>query len=97
MIDNDIYLRKPEVRKAAGGVSDITLDRWEADGKFPRRRQIGPGIVGWLASEIAEWQKSRPAGALNGPKWTLEQRKSAHEKRAATMAARKKGAVAESA
>jgi predicted DNA-binding transcriptional regulator AlpA len=91
------FLRKPDIRKATGGASDMTILRWERDGKFPRRRLIGPGIVGWLASEIEEWQRSRPADAPSGPKWTLEQRKAAHEKRAATMAARKKGAVAETA
>jgi prophage regulatory protein len=85
---NDTVMRKPAVKKAVGNPSDQTLDRWEAAGKFPRRRQIGPGIVGWLASEIAEWLNTRPAGPLSGPQWTLEKRKAAHEKRAATMAAR---------
>jgi predicted DNA-binding transcriptional regulator AlpA len=84
----DTFLRKPDIRKATGGASDMTVLRWENAGKFPRRRLIGPNICGWLASEVEEWQRTRPADAPRGPKWTLEQRKAAHEKRAATMAAR---------
>jgi predicted DNA-binding transcriptional regulator AlpA len=83
----DTFLRKPDIKRATGGASDMTLLRWERDGKFPRRL-IGPNICGWLASEVQEWQRTRPADAPRGPKWTLEQRKAAHEKRAATMAAR---------
>lgn len=56
----DKFLVGPEVTKIAGEISARTLRRWEKDGKFPRRRQIGPRRVGWLASEVAEWVASRP-------------------------------------
>ena len=32
--------------------SRTTVWRLERDGKFPKRRQVSPGRVGWLASEI---------------------------------------------
>jgi prophage regulatory protein len=34
--------------------------RMERDGEFPRRRQIGGGIVGWIESEVDEWIRTRP-------------------------------------
>lgn len=38
-----------------------TVWRMERDGLFPRRRQISPGSVGWLASEVDAWLQSRVA------------------------------------
>jgi predicted DNA-binding transcriptional regulator AlpA len=32
-----------------------TVWRLERDGKFPKRRKIGPGCVGYLLSELEEW------------------------------------------
>jgi prophage regulatory protein len=37
-----------------------TVWRLEKAGQFPRRRQIGSGIVGWLESEIDDFIRSRP-------------------------------------
>ena len=37
------------------GVSETTIWRWERDGKFPQRRRIGPGRVGWFYAEIKEF------------------------------------------
>lgn len=44
--------------------------RLERAGRFPRRRQIGPGQVGWLMSEIEAWAKELPFsdGTLRGEK-----------------------------
>lgn len=42
------------------GIGGTTLWRWERAGRFPRRRQLGPGRVGWLQSEVDAWLKSRP-------------------------------------
>ncbi len=42
------------------GLSRSTLWRLERDGKFPKRRQIGAGAVGWLEHEIDEWIEKRP-------------------------------------
>lgn len=43
------------------GLSNATLWRLENSGKFPRRRQLTPGRVGWLESEVLDWVRSRPA------------------------------------
>jgi prophage regulatory protein len=54
-------LRLPEVLGLIG-VSRPTLHRWEREGRFPPRRQLGPagGAVGWLSSDIDAWLESRP-------------------------------------
>ena len=63
----------PELKPRGVRVSRRQLDRLEAAGKFPRRVQISPGRVGWLAEEIdahvAAAIPDRPAciGSNNGP------------------------------
>jgi len=42
------------------GVTRSTIDRWERAGRFPTRRQLGVGAVGWLEAEVDEWLKSLP-------------------------------------
>jgi predicted DNA-binding transcriptional regulator AlpA len=54
----DRIIRKPELCKILG-VSEATLWRLEQRGDLPPRRQIGPGSVGWLASEIEEFLATR--------------------------------------
>jgi len=54
-----LILRKSEVISLTG-LSCSTIDRLERDGAFPRRRQIGPMAVGWLASELDEWANNLP-------------------------------------
>ena len=41
------------------GLARSTRFQLERDGKFPRRRQISAGRVGWLASELTEWMRTR--------------------------------------
>lgn len=53
-------LRTNEVIRQTG-LSRSTLWRLEREGKFPKRRQIGPASVGWLEHEVNEWIKSRKA------------------------------------
>ena len=55
------YLRQSQVL-ARVGVSWITLIRWEKKGLFPKRRKLGPRIVGWVEAEIDEWCQNRPVG-----------------------------------
>jgi predicted DNA-binding transcriptional regulator AlpA len=43
----------PELETHGVRTSRRQIDRLEAAGKFPRRVQISPGRVGWLAAEIA--------------------------------------------
>lgn len=52
------YLREREVVERVG-VSRVTIRRWEKQGLFPRRIQLGPNSVGWLESEFLIWQQSR--------------------------------------
>jgi prophage regulatory protein len=40
------------------------LGRLEDAGRFPKRRQLGAGRIGWLEHEIDEWLANRPAGKL---------------------------------
>ena len=53
-------LRKPEVLDMVG-VSDATLWRWERDGKFPKRIQLGSNSCGWIEGEILDWVQDRAA------------------------------------
>jgi prophage regulatory protein len=45
-------LTYPELKPRGVRLSRRQIDRLEAAGKFPRRVQMSPGRVGWLASEI---------------------------------------------
>ena len=58
----DSFLREREVHRRTG-LSRTTRWRLERDGKFPRRRLISPGAVGWLESEISDWIASRKVAA----------------------------------
>ena len=40
-------------------VSRWTIQRWEAQGIFPRRVPIGPNSVAWYESEVRGWLESR--------------------------------------
>jgi predicted DNA-binding transcriptional regulator AlpA len=66
-------LTYPELNPRGVRLSRRQIDRLEAVGKFPRRVQISPGRVGWLAEEIdahvAAAIADRPAciGSNNGP------------------------------
>jgi predicted DNA-binding transcriptional regulator AlpA len=54
----------PEMRALHGGVSKVTLDRYEAAGVIPRRRQLSRGRIGWLLSEVNEKLRALPVGPL---------------------------------
>ena len=47
-------IRKPELLKMVG-VSHPTIWRWEKDGTFPKRIQLGGNSCGWLEAEVQEW------------------------------------------
>lgn len=57
-LSNSRIVRTNELAERLG-ISRITLWRWEREGLIPRKRQIGPNVVGWLASEIDAWWASR--------------------------------------
>jgi prophage regulatory protein len=52
-------IRKTEVQEKCGGVSGMTLDRWERADQFPKRVQLGANSVGWYADEIDFWLEER--------------------------------------
>ena len=56
----DSFVREPECRRITG-LSRVTRWRLEREGKFPRRRRLSSGAVGWLRSEIAHWVATRAA------------------------------------
>lgn len=55
----DCFLSKKEVI-AATGRSSTSLWRDVNAGTFPAPRQIGPGRIGFLKSEVMAWMESRP-------------------------------------
>jgi len=60
----DRLIFKPE-RREMTGVSEPTWWRMEKRGEAPKRRQISPGRVGWLESEILAWMESRPVSGIS--------------------------------
>jgi prophage regulatory protein len=56
----DSFVREPECRLITG-LSRVTRWRLEREGKFPRRRRLSSGAIGWLRSEIATWVATRAA------------------------------------
>jgi prophage regulatory protein len=58
--ETDLYIREGECARLSG-LSRTTRWRLERIGRFPERRQLGDNSIGWLLSEILEWQKNRPA------------------------------------
>jgi predicted DNA-binding transcriptional regulator AlpA len=57
-MSEDYFIRKAEAARRFG-VRVRTLERWEELGLFPRRVQIGPGAVGYRASELEKFAESR--------------------------------------
>lgn len=48
-------LRFPELKKKLGGVSTVTVWRWEKEGNFPKRIKLGGNARGWIESEVDRW------------------------------------------
>lgn len=55
-----IILRRRDVERATG-LSRSTLYALMADGKFPRPIRLSLRAVGWLESDLQEWQAARAA------------------------------------
>jgi prophage regulatory protein len=53
-------MRRKEVLKVTG-LSASTQWREEKAGRFPARRHISIGIVGWLSSDVEKWLANRQA------------------------------------
>jgi prophage regulatory protein len=59
MQEADLYIRESECRQRTG-LSRTTRWRLERAGRFPERRQLSDNSIGWLLSEVVEWQRNRP-------------------------------------
>jgi prophage regulatory protein len=53
------FLRLPEVADVTG-LSPTTIWRREKEGRFPRRRRVGPNAVAWRSDEVEAWIRGRP-------------------------------------
>jgi prophage regulatory protein len=51
------FLRINEVVDVTG-LPRATIYEMEAKGKFPKQVRLSPRAVGWIESEISEWQKA---------------------------------------
>lgn len=60
----DRTIREPECRQITG-LCRTTRYLMEREGKFPARRKLGGRAVGWMLSEIQEWQQSQPKVTTN--------------------------------
>ena len=60
-IHGDIVMRLLSKRQLKEMVlySPQHIARLEKAGKFPKRVQIGPNRVGWVASEVEDWLQER--------------------------------------
>ena len=56
-MDNILLLKEVIARS---GKSRTTLWRDVRAGRFPAPRQVGANRIGWLESEITEWQENLP-------------------------------------
>lgn len=52
---------RADLRRLSINVSNTTLLRWEARGRFPRRIRMAGTSVAWLLSEIEDWLADRAA------------------------------------
>lgn len=59
--DTRIFLSRDDLKKLGITVSNTTMLRWEAIGRFPRRVRMAGTSVFWLASEIELWVQGRAA------------------------------------
>lgn len=53
-----VVLKRSEMLKIVG-MGYTTVWRLEKDGKFPARRRLSVGRVGWLLSEVQDWINRR--------------------------------------
>lgn len=54
-----ILLSRANLKQLGIRVSNSSLLRWEASGRFPRRVRMAGTTVAWLAREIDEWLAAR--------------------------------------
>jgi len=58
LVDDELWSVRTIIART--GLARSTLYKYVSQGLFPRQRRLGPGRVGWLASEVRSWIASRP-------------------------------------
>lgn len=61
IFDQPLVLTRSDLKRMGIKVSNTSLLRWEALGRFPRRIRMAGTSVGWLATEITQWLEDRAA------------------------------------
>lgn len=51
------FIGRPELRRMLGGISMMTVNRWEAAGHLPRSVHLGPDVVASPYSEVERFAK----------------------------------------
>jgi prophage regulatory protein len=54
----ETFLRITEVQRVTG-LPRATIYEMASKGQFPRQVRLSPRAVGWIESEISEWQADR--------------------------------------
>ncbi|MBN8293425.1 AlpA family phage regulatory protein [Rhodobacter sp. NTK016B] len=57
--DRPLLVTRDDLKRFGIRVSNTTLLRWEARGRFPRRARMGGTTVTWFMSEIEDWLAER--------------------------------------
>ena len=60
MQDNPVFLRRAEVQRVTGLPVSTLYDLMGRE-KFPKPVPLSPGRVGWIESEVLDWQRARIA------------------------------------
>jgi prophage regulatory protein len=59
--EQPLVLTRSDLKRMGIKVSNTSLLRWEALGRFPRRIRMAGCSVAWLATEIDQWIDERRA------------------------------------
>lgn len=62
---DSVLLNTADLRSLGVRVSNTTLLRWEAKGRFPRRIRLAGTSIAWIKSEIDEWLAQRAEERAN--------------------------------
>lgn len=56
---------RDDLKRMGIRVSNTSLLRWEALGRFPRRTRMAGCSVAWLADEVTQWLETRASERAN--------------------------------
>jgi prophage regulatory protein len=59
ILPQPVLLTRADLKRLGVVVSNSTLLRWEALGRFPRRVRLAGTSVAWIATEIDAWVQAR--------------------------------------